>query len=111
MTEMFDDFFDEIVATDEPTKVAKKGEVKKNSVDTSSKETKVTSYNFPFQIHFGGEMHDVSHIFTEGKSYSEKEITDTMLAHQFYEFSGSTSYKYIEADNVLVPMFVQHKKG
>lgn len=111
MTEMFDDFFDEITAKDTPAKNTKKEKAVDGRDDESNKKTTVTSYKFPFQIHFGGEMHEVSHIFTEEQSYTEKEITDTMLAHQFYEFSGSTSYKYIKEDNVLVPMFVQHKKG
>ena len=69
------------------------------------------SFTYPFTLHYAGRNLDISHIFVEGKTYTEAEITKAMLQHQFYEFSGDVSYDYIESDNVLVPIFKQHKKG
>lgn len=69
------------------------------------------SYLYPFVMHISAQNIDVSHIFEEGKEYSEKEITKMMLEHGFYNFSGNVTYDFIESDNVLVPIFQYHKKG
>lgn len=76
------------------------------------KENKeVKKYTYPFIMHIAARNIDISHVFEEGKEYSEDEITKAMLEHQFYDFAGSVSYDFIESDNVLIPIFKQHKKG
>lgn len=110
MNEMFDDFFDEITAKDTPVKAVKK-ENKIESKITDAKGNKSKKYVYPFKIHFGGDTRDVDHIFTEGTEYSEIEIKEAMLNHQFYEFSGEVAFDYRDKDNVLIPIFKHHKKG
>lgn len=110
MDDLFDLLDEEEV--NEVKKPAKKAESKpaktaeKKSEDTSSKK-----YKYPFVMYYAAQNIDVSHIFEEGKEYTADEITQAMLTHQFYEFSGNVTYDFIAADNVLVPTFQQHKKG
>lgn len=112
MTEMFDDFFDEIVAADEPEKsIKKESKAEPKSKKSSEEKSKIKKYTYPFKIHFGGETRNVDHIFNEGSDYSEVEIKEAMLNHQFYEFSGEVSFDYRDKDNVLIPIFKHHKKG
>lgn len=111
MTEMFDDFFDEITAKDTPSKNTKKENKNEPKTLEQDKEDKSKKYLYPFKIHFGGETRNVDHIFTEGTEYSEIEIKEAMLNHQFYEFSGEVSFDYRDKDNVLIPIFKHHKKG
>lgn len=86
---------------------------KKKSVDkkTETKKVKVKSFTAPFLIYLAAEKREFSHIFEAGKSYTEKEITKAMLEHGYYDFAGSVTYDFKESDNVLVPVFQQHKKG
>ena len=71
----------------------------------------VKKFTYPFTLHYAGRNIDVDHIFEQGNEYTSEEITQAMLHHQFYEFSGSVTYDYIQEDNVVVPIFQQHKKG
>ncbi|HAH93318.1 MAG TPA: hypothetical protein DCM01_05510 [Dielma fastidiosa] len=108
-----DDLF-ELLDEDEEIEVkkpAKKEAVKKPEEKKEPKPVDVKKYRYPFIMYYAAQNIDVSHIFEEGKEYTADEITSAMLAHQFYEFSGKVSYDLIEADNVLVPTFQQHKKG
>lgn len=93
------------VTKQEKPKESKPKEVAK----TNSSNTK--SYKYPFEIYLAAEKKDVSHIFEEGKSYTPQQVTKAMLEHGFYEFAGNVTYDFIEKDNVLVPVFQQHKKG
>ena len=34
-----------------------------------------------------------------------------MREHQYYDFTGDVSFDFIENENVLLPIFRQHKKG
>jgi len=98
------------------TKTTNKSEkVKKANIkETKAKNgnTKIDrKYKYPFQVYLAGRMLDVTHIFEENQEYTSEEINKKMLEHRYYEFAGQTTYDYIEADNVLVPTFQQHKKG
>lgn len=95
----------------EVKKPTKKEAVKKQEENKESKPAEVKKYRYPFTLYYAAQNIDVSHIFEEGKEYTADEITSAMLNHQFYEFSGKVAYDLIEADNVLVPTFQQHKKG
>ncbi len=75
------------------------------------KEKSIKRYQYPFVLHFGGRNIETDHIFENGKSYSEEEIRKKMLEHRYYEFSGTVTFEYIKEDNVLLPIFQQHKKG
>lgn len=90
---------------DEPVEAEGKNKASEKKTETGKK------YTYPFVFHYAGRNLDVSHIFEEGKQYSSSEITKAMLQHQFYEFSGNVTYDFIESDNVLVPIFQQHRKG
>lgn len=90
----------------------KKKEKKVGKTATKKEDNPVgKKYKYPFEIYLAAEKRDVSHIFEEGTEYTADEITKAMLQHGFYEFSGSVTYDYMEKDNVLVPVFQQHKKG
>ena len=69
------------------------------------------SFTAPFRIYLAAQKMDVSHIFEDGQSYTESEITKAMLQHGYYEFSGSVKYDFKESENILVPIFQQPKKG
>ncbi len=97
--------------TDKPVKKEKK---KEESAAPKKSETKTQNgkkFKFPFQVYFAGQTHDVTGFFEDGKEYTEKQISDVMLAQHFYEFSGAVSYDFVEETNTLVAMFAQHKKG
>lgn len=69
------------------------------------------TYDYPFILHFAGKNIETDHIFTPGEKYKEEEIRVKMLDHQYYEFAGKTKFEYIEKENVIIPIFEQHKKG
>lgn len=69
------------------------------------------SFTAPFRIYLAAQKMDVSHIFEDGQTYSDTEITKAMLQHGYYEFSGSVKYDFVESENILVPIFQQPKKG
>lgn len=98
-----------------PVEKKKKESKKEAKVEKTEKKEKASasskSYLYPFVMHISAQNIDVSHIFEDGKEYSEKEITKMMLEHGFYNFSGNVTYDFIESDNVLVPIFQYHKKG
>lgn len=69
------------------------------------------SFTAPFRIYLAAQKMDVSHIFEDGQTYTDTEITKAMLQHGYYEFSGSVKYDFVESENILVPIFQQPKKG
>ncbi len=70
------------------------------------------TYKYPFGVYSEGRLIDVSSYgFVEDQDYTEKEITDIMLKHRHYEFSGKMEYNFIKDDNVLVANAAQHRKG
>lgn len=70
------------------------------------------TYKYPFGVYSEGRLIDVSSYgFVDGQDYTEKEITDIMLKHRHYEFSGKMEYNFIKDDNVLVANAAQHRKG
>lgn len=109
MDDLFDLLDEEEV--EEVKKTVKKADSKPEKTAEKKTEDKPKKYKYPFVMYYAAQNIDVSHIFEEDKEYTADEITQAMLAHQFYEFSGSITYDFIEADNVLVPTFQQHKKG
>ncbi len=76
-----------------------------------AKEKVDKKYKYPFIMHIAGRNIETDHIFEAEKEYTEKEITASMLAHQYYDFAGTVSYEYLQKENVLIPIFQQHKKG
>lgn len=80
-------------------------ETKKNA------EQKIAKYKYPFILHFAGHNIETDHIFENEKAYTSEEIRTKMLEHQYYEFSGEVDFKYLTKENVLLPIFQQHKKG
>lgn len=93
---------------EKPKKKDKKAE---KTVVKKEEKPKGKKYKYPFEIYLAAKKRDVSHIFEDGAEYTTDEITKAMLQHGFYEFSGNVTYDYMEKDNVLVPVFQQHKKG
>lgn len=95
--------------------VAEVEEPKKKSTHKKAtkkeKEKSEKSYTAPFLIYLAAEKRNLSHIFEDGKTYTETDITKAMLEHGYYDFAGNVTYDYKEKDNVLVPAFQQHKKG
>lgn len=79
-------------------------------VNEERKEGK-KSFTAPFRIYLAAQKMDVSHVFEDGQTYTDTEITKAMLQHGYYEFSGSVKYDFIESENILVPIFQQPKKG
>lgn len=75
------------------------------------KKEEVIKYKYPFILHLAGRNIETDHIFEEGKEYTEAEITTKMREHQYYDFAGSVKFEYIKEENVLLPIFQQHKKG
>ena len=70
------------------------------------------TYKYPFGVYSEGRLIDISSYgFVDGQEYTEKEITDIMLQHRHYEFSGKMEYNFIKDDNVLVVTGKQHRKG
>lgn len=70
-----------------------------------------TLYKYPFILHFAGKNIETDHIFHIDKEYKAEEIRAKMLDHQYYEFAGKVKFDYIQKENVLIPIFQQHKKG
>lgn len=100
-------------AEPKPTKTVKAAEKKTAS---TKKEEKVKEdkprYDYPFSLYTEGRTVDISNYgFENGKLYTEKEITEIMLKHRHYEFSGEMTYSMIEEDNTLVATAKQYKKG
>lgn len=75
------------------------------------KDQALTRYEYPFIIHMAGNNIEIDHIFENGKKYTEEEIRKAMLEHRFYEFAGKVAFEYLKKENVLLPIFQQHKKG
>lgn len=104
MTDL-ENLFEDIEVID--VEETKKEEPKKQKeTDEKSKQ-----YKYPFEIYLAAQRPSIDHIFEEEKEYTEKEITKAMLDHGFYEFAGSVTYDFRENENVLIPIFQQHKKG
>lgn len=82
------------------------------TADKKDKSSKDEKWEYPFSLFFLNKFIDISSFgFEEGKSYSGKEISEIMLNHKQYAFSGDISYAYIEEDNVLTVNQKQYKKG
>lgn len=81
---------------------------KKKEIEADKKKVR---YTYPFIIHLAGNNLSIDHIFEEGKKYTEDEIRNKMLQHQYYDFAGQVTFTYLKDDNVLLPIFQQHKKG
>ena len=112
MDDLFEMLDEEEFEAVEPKKEKPKKEAsKKPEAKKEPQPVEVKKYKYPFTLYYAAQNIDVSHIFEEDKEYTADEITSAMLNHQFYEFSGNVTYDLIEADNVLVPTFQQHKKG
>lgn len=86
----------------------KKTEAKKAEEEEAKKNPK---YKYPFVLHYAGKNIDTDLMFENGQEYTAEEIRTKMLQHQYYEFSGKVSFEHLKDDNVLLPIFEQHKKG
>ena len=100
-------------ADQQPAPVAKAEKQATEIAEESKKEASTEkTYKYPFGVYSEGRLIDVSSYgFVEDQDYTEKEITDIMLKHRHYEFSGKMEYNFIKDDNVLVANAAQHRKG
>lgn len=102
-------------AAEQPTEVVeepKKEEKPAGKKTPKKKASTEKTYKYPFGVYSEGRLIDVSSYgFVEDQDYTEKEITDIMLKHRHYEFSGKMEYNFIKDDNVLVANAAQHRKG
>lgn len=74
--------------------------------------TTENGYVYPFSLYTEGHIVDVSNYgFEDGKTYTDKQISQIMLDHRHYEFAGEMTYKMFEDDNTLVATAKQYKKG
>lgn len=74
--------------------------------------TTENGYVYPFSLYTEGHIVDVSNYgFEDGKTYTDKQISQIMLDHRHYEFAGEMTYKMFEEDNTLVATAKQYKKG
>ena len=86
---------------------------KKETKSSSTTNKKLKKYKFPFLMYFGHEYRDVSHIFEEGKEYTEGEITLALANHGYKEFkiAPQVEYEYFEDENCLFPKFKVGNRG
>ena len=74
--------------------------------------TAENGYVYPFSLYTEGHIVDISSYgFENGKTYTDKQISEIMLDHRHYEFAGEMTYKMFEDDNTLVATAKQYKKG
>lgn len=97
---------DPIIETKEVVSKENKSK-EENDKFTSSK----AKYKYPFILHQAGRNLEIDHIFENDKEYTSEEIRSMLLRHQYYEYSGKVKFEYISDENVLLPIFQQHKKG
>lgn len=98
----------------EQEKTKKETKVKKKATKTEQKKSQKNDdkkYRYPFILWMDRKQADVSHIFEDGKEYSENEISNLMLEHGDYDFSGKVNYDYLKDKNVLAVSFQKHSKG
>lgn len=103
-------------ATQEEVNIIKKKYLKQiveaDKIAKAEEEAKKNpKYIYPFILHYAGNNIDTSMMFENGKEYTTEEIRTKMLQNQYYEFSGKVTFEYLKSDNVLLPIFEQHKKG
>lgn len=102
-------------ATVQATETAEKPKKEEKPAGKKTPKKKASTektYKYPFGVYSEGRLIDVSSYgFVEDQDYTEKEITDIMLKHRHYEFSGKMEYNFIKDDNVLVANAAQHRKG
>ena len=79
--------------------------------EKAAKDAANPKYKYPFIIHYAGRNVDTDHMFEHGQEYTQDQIRTRMLENQYYEFSGRVTFDYLQKDNVLLPIFAQHKKG
>ena len=94
--------------------VAQKEDKKVNSKTNSINKPKsaTAGYVYPFNLYTEGHIVDISSYgFEDGKTYTDKQISEIMLDHRHYEFAGEMTYKMFEDDNTLVATAKQYKKG
>ena len=102
-------------AVEQATEIAEESKKEEKSASKKVPKKKASTektYKYPFGVYSEGRLIDISSYgFVDGQDYTEKEITDIMLKHRHYEFSGKMEYNFIKDDNVLVANAAQHRKG
>lgn len=92
-------------------------EINKPKESKPAKNTKSSTsdkkFKYPFLMYFGHEYRNVSHIFEEGKKYTEAEITLALANHGYKEFkiAPQVEYEYFEDENCLFPKFKVGNRG
>lgn len=86
---------------------------KAKTAKATKSSTSNKKYRYPFLMYFGHEYRDVSHIFEEGKEYTEGEITLALANHGYKEFkiAPQVEYEYFEDENCLFPKFKVGNRG
>lgn len=109
----FDIFGNEIPEKEEKPKKEVKKETKKEVKAKASKASKDVKYKYPFQMYFGHEYRDMTHIFEEGKEYTTDEITKALVEHDYKEFrfANEIEWEYFEDENCLYPKLKVGNRG
>ncbi len=76
-------------------------------------EKKAKKYKYPFLMYFGHEYRDVSGVFEEGKEYTEKQLTKTLVDHGYkdFKYAQEVQWEYFEDENCLYPKFKLGNRG
>lgn len=101
----------EVFKESEKVEKEKQDRLQKERKAKAAKAAEAKKIKYPFTMHIAGKNIETDHIFEEGKRYEEEEIRKKMLEHRYYDFSGKVSFEFLEKENVLLPIFQQHKKG
>lgn len=107
----FDIFGNEIPEKEEKPKKEAKKEAKKET--KASKASKDAKYKYPFQMYFGHQYRDMTHIFEEGKEYTTDEIKKALVEHDYKEFrfANEIEWEYFEDENCLYPKLKVGNRG
>lgn len=96
----------------------KKAEIEKKQKEEEKKkkeeeEKKAKKYKYPFLMYFGHEYRDVSGVFEEGKEYTEKQLTKTLVDHGYkdFKYAQEIQWEYFEDENCLYPKFKLGNRG
>lgn len=92
---------------------AEERKAKEKETKEKDEEAKAKKYKFPFLMYFGHEYRDVTGVFEEGKEYSEKQLTKTLIDHGFkdFKYAQEIQWEYFEDENCLYPKFKLGNRG
>lgn len=85
----------------------------KQRKEKEKEEAKQPKYKYPFLMYFGHEYRDVTGVFEEGKEYTGKQLTKTLVEHGFkdFKYAQEVQWEYFEDENCLYPKFKLGNRG